>query len=263
MEENTQVDIRIYNIRTNPSTAALNVVCSFDTNDTTTAKLLFGMQLPHNFSTLMVDVGMYSRSRPQGQGGGLGSPFFLNQSRGVDSANGLFYFWVIIDRSDSPNTPWDKFTFTATMTLDEPLYQKSYTTYELITQFDSAFPTFPPAVTPEIPSTTLSYFTPANSGNYFLEVAPPEHSKMESNPSSDRIVSTEGRTWYLWSISQRKRELDFFGTTIVADFEMTDLAEQREGLFFQAGILFGVGIPATMTGALELLREIRDRARRP
>ena len=261
MEENAQVDVRIYNIRTNPNTAALNVLCSFDTNDTTTTKLLFGMQLPYNFSKLMVDVDMHSRSRPQGQGGGLGNPFFLNQSRGVDDANGLFYFWVIIDRSDSPLSPWDKFVFTTTMILDEPLYQKSYTAYELITQFDSTFPTIPPAVTPMIPSTTFSYFTPASSENYFLEVVAPENSRMESNPSSDRIVSTEGRTWYLWSISQRMSGLDFFGTAIVADFEMTSLVEQREALIFRAGIFLGVGIPAAMTGALELLREIRDWAR--
>jgi hypothetical protein len=263
IEGNAQVYIKIYNIRTNPSTATLNVLCSFDTNDTTTTKVLYGMQLPYNFSTLMVDVKMWSRSRPQGEGEGLGNPFFLNQSRGVDSANGLFYFWVIIDRSDRPFSPWDKFAFTTTMTLDQPLYQKSYTTYELITQFDSAaFTTFPPAVTPEIPGTTFSYFTPANSGNYFLEVAPPERSKTESNPSSDSIILSESRTWYYWDVStlilSRRNGPAFFGTAILADFEMSDLVEQRERLFFQAGILFGVGIPAAMTSAIELLREVGD-----
>jgi hypothetical protein len=127
---------------------------------------------------------------------------------------------------------------------------------------NSAFPTIPVVVTPKIPGTTFSYFTPADSGNYFLEVAPPQHSKMESNPSSDSILFLEGRTWYSWSLSQKSNGLFFFGTVIVTDFEMSDLVEQREMLFFQAGILFGVGIPAAMTGALELLREIRDRAGR-
>jgi hypothetical protein len=266
MEGNAQVYVKIYNIRTNPSTATVNVLCSFDTNDTTSTKLLFGMQLPYNFSTLMADVEMYSRSRPQGEGGGLGNSFFLSQSRGVDSANGLFYFWVIIDRSDPPLSPWDKFAFTTTMILEQPLYQKSYTTYELITQFDSAFPTIPPTVTPEIPGSTFSYFTPANSGNYFLEVAPPERSKTESNPSSDSVILSEGRTWYYWDVSTlilfRRNGPAFFGTAILADFEMSDLVERREGLFFQAGILFGIGIPAAMTSAIELLREVRDRKAR-
>jgi len=35
MERNGQVEIKIYDIGTNTNTAGLNVVCTFDTNDTT------------------------------------------------------------------------------------------------------------------------------------------------------------------------------------------------------------------------------------
>jgi len=207
---------------------------------------------------------MYSTSRPQGQGGGIGNPFFLAQFSGVNEENGLFYFWVIIDRSDSPLSPWDKFRFNATMILNEPLYQKSYTTYELITQFDSSFPTIPPAVTPEIPGNTFSYFTPASSDNYLLEIAQPEHSRMESNPAADNIIFAGGRTWYLWNMSQERNGVRFFGTAVLADFEMLNRVEQRERLIFRDGILLGVGVPLALSAALELLREDRDRtARRP
>jgi len=264
MERNGQVEIKIYDVVTNANAAELNVVCSFSTNDTTSTKLLFGIQLPHNFSDLVVNVDMQSTSRPQGQEGGLGNPFFLVQSRGVNEANGLFYFWVIIDRSDSSLSPWDKFRFNATMILNEPLYQKSYTTYELITQFDSAFPTIPPAVTPEIPGNTFSYFTPASSDNYLLEIAQPQRSRMESTPTAANIIFASRRTWYLWNMSQKRSALDFFGTAVLTDFEMLDLVEQRERMIFTDGLLLGVGIPAAMTGILELLREARDRtARRP
>jgi hypothetical protein len=264
MEKNGQVEIKIYDIGTNTNTAGLNVVCSFDTNDTTTTELLFGIQLPHNFSALVVKVKLQSRSRPQGEEGGLGNPFFLTQSRGVDEKNGLFYFWVIIDRSDSPFSPWDKFRFNATMILNEPLYQKSYTTYELIARFDSSFPTTPPSVTPEIPGNTFSYFTPASSDNYLLEVAQPEHSRMESNPTADNIIFVASRTGYLWDMSQKRSGLGFFGTAVLAYFEMLDRVDQKERLIFKDGILLGVGIPTAMTAALELLREARERtARRP
>jgi hypothetical protein len=262
MERNGQVEIKIYDIATNGNTAELNVVCAFSTNDTTTTRLLFGMQLPHNFSHLVVNVDMQSMSRPQGQGGGLGNPFFLSQSRGVNEANGLFYFWVIIDRSDSSLSPWDKFRFNATMILNEPLYQKSYTTYELITQFDSSFPTIPPSVAPQIPGETFSYFTPASSNNYLLEIAPPEHSRMETNPAADNIVFRGIRTWYLWDLSQKPSGLEFFGTAVLADFEMLYRVEQREILIFRAGIFLGVGLPLALTMILELLREVRDRTPR-
>lgn len=260
LERNAQVEMKIYDIVTTANTAELNVVCTFSTNDTTSTKLLFGMQLPHNFSDLVVNVDMQSTSRAQGQGGGLGNPFFLAQDRGVDKANGLFYFWVIIDRSDSSLSPWDKFRFNATMTLYEPLYQNSYTTFELITQFDSSFPTYPSSAAPAIPAETFSYLTPATSDNYLLEIAQPENSRMGSTPSPDAIVFSGRRTWYLWNMPENRKALEFFGMAILTDFEMLNLVDVREGLIFRDGLFLGVGVPAVMTSILELLREFRGQS---
>jgi len=261
MERNGQVEIKISEIETITNTARLSVVCSFGTNDETNTRLIFGVQSPYNFSALVVTVNMQSKSTGHGQGGGLGNSFFLAQSESADKKNGLFYFWAIIERHDFLLTLYDSFTFNVTMNLQEVLYRKSYTTFGLITQFDSAFPTIPAAGLPhEIAVGTFSFFTPVSSQSYALEIAQPERSRVESTPAADAIVFAGARTWYLWTLPEKRSALDYFGMAVLTDFEMLDLVEQRETYLFQDGLLLGVGLPAILTGTLELLRELKERA---
>jgi len=130
----------------------------------------------------------------------------------------------------------------------------------LITQFDSGFPTTPPAALPyEIAIGTFSFFTPVSSQSYALEIAQPERSRMESSPAADAIVFAGARTWYLWTLDEKRSALDHFGMAVLTDFEMLDLVEQRETDIFRVGLFLGVGLPAIITGILELLREFKER----
>lgn len=256
ISNNGRVETKIYDIDTDTNTARLNVVCSFDTKDDT-SKLIFGMQSPYNFSSLNVHVDMQSKSTGQGRGGGLGNLFFLGQFQSEDRKNGLFYFWVIINRYDPLFNLFDEFSFNVTMNLTELLYRKSYTTFGLIAQFDTGFPAVPADGLPhETAIGTFSFFTPVSS-SYALEVAQPEHSRMESTPGADAIIFAGGQAWYLWSLPQKRSTIDYFGMAVLTDFEMLDLVERRETSVFQDGLFLGVGLPALMTGGLELLRELK------
>jgi hypothetical protein len=221
--------------------------------------VLFGIQTPFNFSTPAVDVTMQQTSTGEGIGGGPGNSFFLAQSTGTDVKDNLFYFWVIVDRSSHSSAPYNSFSFNVTMKLDNPLHQQSYTTFDLFTQFDTSFPWVPPEVTPKIPGASFSYFTPADSESYALEVAQPEQSRMESTPAANAIVFAGSTTWYLWNLAENNKALDYFGMAVITNFEMLNRVENREIAIFTDGIFLGVGIPFATSSALELFRELRGR----
>jgi hypothetical protein len=222
----------------------------FRTNQNVSEKILFGFQVPYNFTGLSVDVLMSSRETGQGQGGDLRTQLFLNHSRGFDAQTGLDYFWGLVNSTMFPGKHFDEFTFNATMTLNSALFRKSYTTYELQSQFDLAPE---PQIRNRVPDQMISIFNPTNS-RCLLRMTQPSNSQIQSSPSADGLAFSNGETWHVWDVSRRSTLGDFFSIGILADFEIVDLVQERENTVFRSSLYLGVGIPTFISTWLELLK---------
>jgi hypothetical protein len=247
---NAAVDIWMYDIRTETESITLQIRLHFRTNQNVSEKVLFGFQVPYNFTDLSVDVLMSSTETGQGQGGDLRTQLFLNSSRGFDAETGLDYFWGLVNSTMSPGKHFDEFTFNATMTLNSALFRKSYTTYELQSQFDLAPES---QIRTRVPGQMISIFNPTNS-RCLLNIVQPSNSQMQSSPSADELDFSNGETWHVWDVSRRSTLGDFFSIGILSDFEIVDLVQERENTIFQSSLFLGVGIPTLISSVLELLK---------
>jgi len=248
-----EVDIQVDQIMPETNVANLRLNCAFSTRNNFT-EVVFGAQLPYRFSfserTGSVHVEMWNTELGRGLDVGLGNPVFLNHSVEVDGKTGLSYFWVVVNRSMGDNAYFDRFRFNTTLVLKSPLFQKSYTTYEMINQFDLGIQ---PEIRSRVPGRGASSFTPANSLTYRLRVARPLDSSIQSSPAADAIVSYEGRLWYQWDVP-RGDFGEYSATAISIDFEMIRLIEKRELRLFFASLLLGVGIPLSISSLVECLK---------
>jgi predicted small lipoprotein YifL len=247
---NAAVDMRVYDINIVSKSATVSVYLQFRTSDNVSQTILFAFQIPYNFTELSVWVDMQNSKSGQGQGGGFGNSFFLNKSSGLDTETGLYYFWTMVNRTKSGKY-FDSISLNATMILNSVLFRKSYSTYELQSQFDAA-PETP--IRNQVPGKMISFFTPFNSGHYLLSVAQPRNSQIQSNPAADQLRFSTGETWYIWDMVRRSSTGDFFATGVQTDFEIVDLVRTRENTIFVSSLFLGVGLPTMISGVVELVK---------
>lgn len=237
--------------------AVLYLSCLFRTEGNF-SELIFGAQIPYGVSYAgehWIHVHMTETESGSGYGVDLGAPVFLNYSAGVENRTGLSYFWVIVNRTRTHDTYYDQFRFNSTLTLESPLFQKSYSVYEMVNQFDSATQA---EIRNLVPNRMVSFLTPLNSLRYLLKVARASDSFVSADPAADAIDFSDGKLWYTWDIGRRSDD-HFFATAIMVDFEIASLVEQRERTVFFASILLGVGIPLIISSLVELFK-LRIRA---
>lgn len=229
--------------------ARLTVVAMFSTLNSSDPILVFGVQVPNNFTNLKVRVDM-TRGPPGsrvGQGAELPQQMFLGNHTAVRRESDPAYFWVVVNRTES-GAYFDEFTFNAMMNWLNPLVQKSFSTYSLIVQLGFGIKY---RIRESAPA-QLVVLQPSAAPYSTLEVAEVPNSLLESDPIPDGSEWRSGELWKTWDMTKRIDPRTSVATAIVVDFEMMNLAEEKEQKMFEASWRLGLGPGAVISSIIGL-----------
>jgi hypothetical protein len=145
--------------------------------------------------------------------------------------------------------------FYVTFRWNNMLWRRTYTEYSLVIPFSAVYPSF-------IDSLGLPEETRNGNGILIfdytsetkLSIERPEGVTFaETVPTADHYGLSYDKLWYTWDIKSKCNWTKYSSTAVIMDFEVDELVTTHERLFAISFLLFGIGIPMSLTSFFEIL----------
>lgn len=248
----SEIYVRVDHLNLDRNEAAVNIYASFSAWSSFDDTLMFGGQVPYNFTDLDISVVML-RHTPTG-GESVAAPTCGNSrfrvcSWGRAPVGNLSYFYALVDRTVETGGQFSDFIFEANFLWHNSTRRNSFTDFSLVVQFTFGFEA-------DIQDLTGSHVFPLLTSEAKisrLTLSLPRDSLARTvNPTADIHTFRNDTLWYLWDV-QKRSVMPLLGATAFAvEFEMTNLIEQKEKQLFDSALYLGVGIPTALSSVTSL-----------
>jgi hypothetical protein len=234
------------------NTATVNIHVSFSAWFSPTETLVFGAQVPHNFTGLDLWVEM-QRDLPTGSESvhapTCGHSRFVACMPARAPVGDLSYFYAVVNRSSETGGLFSKFIFEANFLWHNCSQRYSFTDFSLVVQFSFDF---------DFDRYTLNPFVvlPLSTSEARisrLSLALPRESRlMALNPGADMHTFANDTFSYIWDVRKRSIAPLVASTAFALDFEMNNLVEEKEERLFDSALYLGLGIPTAISSISSL-----------